>query len=112
MTYGERGRSRLGVCRSIAPKAGRSGEPVVEIGLQFIEALVKLLANGRGIELFLDGAVKAFADPIGLRVPGLGAAVVDIFHRQVQLVFVMLALAAVTGACVDCTTECVIYSGA
>ena len=37
--------------------------------------------------------MEALTDPIGLRMPGLSAAMVDILDRQVQLVFVMLALA-------------------
>jgi hypothetical protein len=47
-----------------------------------------------GIEFLLNGAMEALADTVGLRMSGLGAAVVDILHRQVQLIFVMLALAA------------------
>jgi hypothetical protein len=39
--------------------------------------------------------MKTFADTIGLRVPGLSPAVVDVLYRQIQLVLVVLALSAV-----------------
>ena len=42
----------------------------------------------------------ALADTVGLRALGLGAGVVDILHRQVELVFVPLMIAAVFGAAV------------
>jgi hypothetical protein len=46
-------------------------------------------------ELFLNGAVEAFADSVGPWMPGFGAAVIDVLYRQIQLVFVVFALTAV-----------------
>ena len=40
-------------------------EPVIQIRLKFVEALIELLAEGRSVELFLDGAVEALADAVG-----------------------------------------------
>jgi hypothetical protein len=39
--------------------------------------------------------MEALADAVGLWVPDLGPTVVDILDRQVQLVLVMLTLAAI-----------------
>ena len=44
--------------------------------------------------------MEALTDAIGLRMPGLGAAVVDILDREVQLIFVVLALASVFRAAI------------
>jgi succinate-acetate transporter protein len=39
--------------------------------------------------------MKTFANPIGLRGFGLGAGMVNIFNRQVKLIFMMLNIATV-----------------
>jgi hypothetical protein len=39
--------------------------------------------------------VEAFADAVGLRALGLGAGIVDVLHRQVEFVLVMLGPAAI-----------------
>ncbi len=44
--------------------------------------------------------MEALADAVGLRTLGLGAAVVDVFDREIQLVFVPLRVAAVFAAAV------------
>jgi len=81
------------------------GQPVIQIRLQFLQTGVKLLAKGRGVELFLNGALEAFADAVGLGMPGFGAAVIDVLHRQVQLVFAVFALTAVLGAAIGEHTQ-------
>jgi len=70
-------------------------QPIIQIGLQFVQVVIELFAKCGGVKLFLDGAMEAFADTVGLRVASLGAAVVDVLHRQVQFVLVVLALAAI-----------------
>jgi hypothetical protein len=60
------------------------GQPSIQIRLQFLQVGVELLAKGRGIELFLDGAMEAFTDAIGLWMPGLGAAVVDVLYNSLK----------------------------
>jgi hypothetical protein len=47
--------------------------------------MVELFAKGRGVELFLEGAMEAFADPVGLRMASFGAGVIDILYRQVPV---------------------------
>src|SRR5208282_4466209 len=61
---------------------------------------IELLAKRGGVKLFLDGAMEAFADTVGLWMPSLGAAVVDVLNRQVQFVLVVFTLAAVFRAAI------------
>ena len=42
--------------------------------------------------------MEALADAVGLRAPGLGAGVVDVLDRQVELVFVAFAAAELCAA--------------
>jgi len=42
--------------------------------------------------------MEAFTDTVGLRTPCSGATVIDVLYRQVEFVFMVLALAAVLGA--------------
>lgn len=51
--------------------------PLIQIGLQVLQCGIDFLAKGNGIELVLNGAMKTFADAIGLRMTGFGLAVVD-----------------------------------
>src|SRR5579859_2519698 len=69
-------------------------DPCVYIALQLFQAGVQPFPERDAIELVLHGAMKALADAVGLRRPRLGFGVVDILDRQVELVFVMLPLAA------------------
>ena len=62
------------------------GHPPVEVGLQFIQGGIDLLAEGNIIEFFLDGSVEAFTDAVSLRMVCFGFAVIDIFNRQVELI--------------------------
>jgi hypothetical protein len=59
------------------------GEPIIEIRLQFLQVVVEFLAKRGGVKLFMDGAMEAFADAVSLRMPSLGAAVIDVLHRQI-----------------------------
>src|SRR5436305_6531954 len=73
-------------------------QPVIEVRLQLIQVAIKLLTEGRAVELFLHRAVEAFADAVGLRRLGLRPRMIDILHRQIELVLVCFAVAAVFGA--------------
>ena len=73
-------------------------QPGIEIGLQLVDHTIDLLAEGNPIELVQDGAVKALADPIRLWALGLGAAVVDVLDREIELVFVALGAAKLGAA--------------
>jgi hypothetical protein len=41
--------------------------PSIEVGLQLLDRLVDLLAEGHPVELVEDSAMEALADAIGLR---------------------------------------------
>ena len=75
-------------------------KPFIHIGLQFLQRGVDLLAKGNRIKLLLYGAVEAFADAVGLRALGLGARVIDVLDREIELVFVPLRVAAILAAAV------------
>lgn len=75
-------------------------EPRIKIGLQGINRFVDILAEGDTIELVEHGLVQSLDDPVGLRRLGLRASVIDVFHGQIQLVFVMLGVAAVFSAAI------------
>ena len=72
-------------------------EPSVEIGLQLLNPAIELLAERHAVELVEQRLVEAFADAVGLRASRLGARVIDVFDRQVQLLLVGLRLAAELG---------------
>ena len=69
------------------------GDPSIKVGLQLVDRAIDLLAERHSVELIQDGAVEALADSIGLRALGLGAAVIDVLDREVELVFVALGAA-------------------
>ena len=69
------------------------GDPRIKVGLQLLDGVIDLFTERHPVELVQDGAMKALAGSIGLRAPGLGAAVIDVFDREVGLVFVALGAA-------------------
>ena len=73
-------------------------QPGVEIGLQLLDRAIDLLAERYTVELVEHGAMEALADAVGLRALGLGAAVIDVLDRQVELVFVALVAAELGAA--------------
>ena len=75
--------------------------PAVNIRLQFFQSLIHLFAKGNLIKLIEDGFVEAFADTVGLRRFDLCFRMVNVFDRQVKLVFVMLPIAAVFRAAIS-----------
>ena len=70
-------------------------DPIIEIALQLADRAVDFLAEGNAIELFEHSLVEPLDDTICLRAVGLGARVIDILERQIELVFVMLRIAAI-----------------
>ena len=72
--------------------------PRIDVSLQFVERVIQLASECAGIELVLDRLMEALTDAIGLRVFGFGARVIDVLYRQLELIFVMLTLAAVFGS--------------
>lgn len=74
--------------------------PFVNISLQLIQILIDFLAKSNLVELFADGFVKPFADAVRLRMLDLRLCMIDIFDRQVKLIFVMLSRAAILRAAI------------
>src|SRR3954470_24496759 len=75
-------------------------DPCIEIDLQFVDRTIHLLAERDTIELVQHGLVEALADAVGLRTLGLGAGLIDVLDRKIELVFVPLRVAAVLAAAV------------
>ena len=75
-------------------------QPSVEIVLRLLQGRIELFAKGYAVEFILHGAMEAFTDAVGLRRLGSSSAVIDIFHGQIQLIFVMLTLPAVLGSAI------------
>jgi hypothetical protein len=42
-------------------------QPIIQIGLQFVQVVIELFAKCGGVKLFLDGAMEAFADNKGIK---------------------------------------------
>jgi hypothetical protein len=74
--------------------------PFVNISLQLIQILIDFLAKSNLVELFADGFVKPFADAVRLWMLDLRLCMIDIFDRQVKLIFVMLSRAAILRAAI------------
>ncbi len=54
------------------------GNPLIKIGLHFLQRRIELLAESNDIELILDGAVEALANAV------FGATGVDVLNGQIQ----------------------------
>ena len=70
-------------------------DPAIQIGLQLVDRTIHLLAESDTVKLVEHGLVEAFADSVGLRAFGLGARVIDVLDRKVELKFVPLRVAAI-----------------
>ena len=75
-------------------------DPLIYVNLQLLQIPVQRLPKGNAVELVLHGSVKPLANAVGLRVSCLGTGMIDILHRQIQLIFMVLAMAAVLGSAV------------
>src|SRR5262245_10883642 len=70
--------------------------PTIQVGLQLVDRTIHLLAEGNTVELVEHGLVET----VGLWALGLGARVIDVLDRQIELVFVPLRIAAILAAAV------------
>ena len=70
-------------------------DPGIEVGLEFGDRSIDLLAEDDAIELIEHRLVEPLDDAIRLRALGLGARMVDILERQIELIFVVLRVAAI-----------------
>src|SRR3984893_1445364 len=75
-------------------------DPFIKIGLQGLDRSVELLAERDTVELVEDGLVKALDNAIRLWALRLGPRMVNVFHREIKLVVVMLGIAAIFRAAV------------
>jgi hypothetical protein len=60
--------------------------PHIEIGLRLVRCTVYLFAEHDAIKFIERGLVEAFTDAVGLRAVGLGARVIDVLDREVELI--------------------------
>src|SRR5262249_14180740 len=74
--------------------------PRVEVGLKGIRGVIELLAERHSIELVQQCLMEPLAYAVGLRALHLGPGVVDILHREVELIFVAIVGAAIFGTTV------------
>ena len=70
-------------------------DPQIEIGLQLVDRMIHLLAEGDTVEFVEHGFVESLSDPIGLRALGFGSGVIDVLDCEIELVLVMLGIAAI-----------------
>jgi hypothetical protein len=76
-------------------------DPVIQVGLQLVERTIHLLAKANTVELVEHGLVEALADAVGLRALGLGARMIDVLYREIELVFMPLRIATIFAAAVS-----------
>ena len=69
--------------------------PVIQIGLQFLQRGVQLAPEGHPVKLIQNRFVESFTDAICLWVKRLGFGVLNVIECQVQLVIMRLWFAAV-----------------
>lgn len=74
--------------------------PSIHIFLQLLDRTIQLAAERAGIELILDGLVKALADAVRLRMFCLRARVVNVLEIQVEHIFMRFPVATVLTASV------------
>src|SRR6266567_3652449 len=75
-------------------------DPGIQVSLQLVDRTVHLFAERDTIEFVEHGLVEAFTDAVGLRALGLGARVIDVLDRKIELVLVPFGIAAILAAAV------------
>lgn len=55
----------------------------IKIGLDFIKRTINLFPERYAVKLIEDRLVESFRTPLGLRMPGFGAAVLDVVEVEV-----------------------------
>lgn len=73
-------------------------EPSVQIGLEGDQIGVNLLPQGNPRELIAHGLGKPLHDSVGLGTLDLGAGMIDIFHRHIQLILMGVRTGAILRA--------------
>ena len=75
-------------------------QPCIQVRLEFLRRAIDLLAEGHAVELIQHGFVEPFTDPVGLGMPRLGACVIDVLHREIELILMALRCPAIFGSTV------------
>ena len=70
-------------------------DPLIQIGLQLFDRCIDLFAKRDLVELFQNRLVESLTDAVGLRALRFTLGVIDVFQREIQLVLVLVFLAAV-----------------
>ena len=70
-------------------------DPEIEIGLKLCDGVVDLFAESDAIELVEQSLVEPLDNTIRLRAFRFGPRVIDVFHGQVELVFMPVVCAAI-----------------
>jgi hypothetical protein len=73
-------------------------QPTIQVSLQFLQCPIDLLPERDTIEFMEHSLMEPFADPVGLRMPGLRSRVIDILDRQIEFILMALWRAAVLGS--------------
>ena len=76
-------------------------DPAIKIDLEIGNRAVDLFAKGDAIELIEHRLVEPLDDAIRLWALGLGARMVDVLERQVELIFVVLGVATIFRAAIS-----------
>ena len=105
---GERGCVKEGLHRGLSEAVAAlmsSGlvvliDPEIEIGLKLSDGVVDLFAESDAVELVEQGFVEPLDNTIRLWAFRFGPRVVDVFHGEVELVFMPVVCAAILGAAV------------
>lgn len=61
-------------------------DPHIQIGLQFFDCSVNLLAKRNRIELLFYRFMKTLTDAISLRIVCFGLGMINVFNGQIQLI--------------------------
>lgn len=75
-------------------------DPCIEISLELVDGLVDLFAEGDPVELVEHRLVQAFNDAVALRTLGFRSRMIDVCDREVELIGVLLGIAALLRAAI------------
>ena len=75
-------------------------DPHIQVLVEFFQGGVHFFTEDHAVEFILHGAMKTFADTVGLRTTHLGLGMVNILDDQEQFVLVILRLADILGAAI------------
>jgi hypothetical protein len=83
-----------------------TSQPRIQIALKRVERGIDALSERHPVELIEHRLMEAFADAIGLGALGFGARMVDVLDPQIELIGVVLGIAAILRASVGKGISC------